>query len=529
MATRRELVEAIQKRYQHARLAKKTAILDEFIEVTGYHRKHAVRLLGSNGERRDKKLRSKERIYGDAVQEALILLWEAADRICGKRLKALVPLLLGSMEKHGHLQLETSVRDLLLQMSAATMDRLLAEPRERVTGTRRRRGVGATLLRRSIPIRTFGDWKDPEPGYMEADLVAHCGGWMAGSVVHTLVLTDVATGWTECVPLMARDQALIVEALEQVRKALPFPLRGFDTDNDGAFINQTVLNYCPRTGLEFTRSRAYRKNDQAWVEQKNGAVVRKLAGYDRLSGVKGTEKLARLYEFSRPYVNCFQPSFKLKSKTRTGARVSKRYHAPLTPYDRVMAWPHLPNLGKERLQATFAQLDPIELIRNIRCVQEELAMVNNNELEQLKSESAESFLRKLRTVWHEGEVRPTHRRQAARHWRTRPDPFETVRSRIQEQLSLTPDMGAKELFQQLRKEYPGQFAENQIRTLRRRVREWRTDLAKRLILSASNAQSELISPVHIEAARQRKENHLEMGSAQTRDLTLSGQNAFRGR
>jgi hypothetical protein len=265
------------------------------------------------------------------------------------------------------------------------------------------------------------------------------------------------------------------------------------------------------------------------VEQKNGAVVRKLAGYDRLSGVKGTEKLARLYEFSRPYVNCFQPSFKLKSKTRTGARVSKRYHAPLTPYDRVMAWPHLPNLGKERLQATFAQLDPIELIRNIRCVQEELAMVNNNELEQLKSESAESFLRKLRTVWHEGEVRPTHRRQAARHWRTRPDPFETVRSRIQEQLSLTPDMGAKELFRQLRKEYPGQFAENQIRTLRRRVREWRTDLAKRLILSASNAQSELISPVHIEAARQRKENHLEMGSAQTRDLTLSGQNAFRGR
>ena len=130
------------------------------------------------------------------------------------------------MEKHGHLQLETSVRDLLLQMSAATMERLLAEPRERVTGTRRRRGVGATLLRRSIPIRTFGDWKDPEAGYMEADLVAHCGGWMAGSVVHTLLLTDVATGWTECVPLIARDQVLIVEALEQVRKALPFPCEG---------------------------------------------------------------------------------------------------------------------------------------------------------------------------------------------------------------------------------------------------------------------------------------------------------------
>jgi len=194
-----------------------------------------------------------------------------------------------------------------------------------------------------------------------------------------------------------------------------------------------------------------------------------------------------------------------------------------------MASPHLPKVGKERLQATFAQLDPIELIRSIRCVQQELAIVNNNELDQLKSESAESFLRKLRTVWHQGEVRPTHRRQAARHWRTRLDPFEKVRSRIQEQLSVSPDMGAKELFQRLQEEYPGQFAENQIRTLRRRVREWRTDLAKRLILSASNAQSELIFPAHIEAARQRKENDLEMGSAQSRDVTLSGQNAFRGR
>jgi len=136
------------------------------------------------------------------------------------------------------------------------------------------------------------------------------------------LVTNLVSQCVECVPLIARDQALIVEALEQVRKRLPFPLRGFDTDNDGAFINQTVLNYCRQTGLEFTRSRAYRKNDQAWVEPKNGAVVRKLAGYDRLSGVSGAEKLARLYAFSRSYVNCFQPSFKLKSKTRTGARVS---------------------------------------------------------------------------------------------------------------------------------------------------------------------------------------------------------------
>jgi hypothetical protein len=218
LATRKELIEAVRKRYQQAALNKKTAILDEFVEVTGYHRKHAIRLLGpSAGWKQPHKRASEGRIYNDTVQEVLILLWEASDRICGKRLKALVPLLLEVLEKHGHLQLNGDVRDLLLQMSAATIDRLLAEAREQVTGTRRRKGVGATLLRRSIPIRTFGDWNDPDPGYMEADLVAHCGGSMAGSVVHTLVLTDIATGWTECIPLIARDQDLIVEALEQVR------------------------------------------------------------------------------------------------------------------------------------------------------------------------------------------------------------------------------------------------------------------------------------------------------------------------
>src|SRR5438309_423463 len=174
LATRKELIEAMRKRYQEAALATKTDILDEFVELTGYHRKHAVRLLGPGSERkRRKKSRSDNRVYNEVVREALILLWEAADRICGKRLKALIPTLLAAMEKHGHLQLAAEIRERLLQMSAATTDRLLTEPRERVIGTRRRKGVGATVLRRSIPIRTFGDWNDPEPGYMESDLVAH--------------------------------------------------------------------------------------------------------------------------------------------------------------------------------------------------------------------------------------------------------------------------------------------------------------------------------------------------------------------
>jgi hypothetical protein len=494
LATRKELIEAVRKRYQEAALATKTDILDEFIELTGYHRKHAIRLLGPSSEqKRQKKSRSQKRVYNDAEREALILLWEAADRICGKRLKALIPTLLAAMEKHGHLQLAAGIRERLLQMSAATIDRLLTEPRERVTATRRRKGVGATVLRRSIPIRTFGDWNDPEPGYMESDLVAHCGGSMAGSVVHTLVLTDIATGWTECVPLIVRDQALIVEALEQIRKTLPFPLRGFDTDNDGAFINQTVLDYCRRTGLEFTRSRPYRKNDQAWVEQKNGAVVRRLVGYDRLSGIADVEKLARLYEFSRFYVNCFQPSFKLKSKVRMGARVVKTYHQPITPYERVVSSPHVSQSGRQQLQAIFPKLDPIALLRNIRDVQQELAVGKAAEPGQLRSESAEFFLRQLRTVWQLGEVRPTHRKQTEHYWRTRADPFEIVQARIQEQLELTPDITPKELFRQLREEHPGHFSDGQIRTLRRRVKEWRMQMAKRLILSANDISTKMAS------------------------------------
>ena len=229
------------------------------------------------------------------------------------------------------------------------------------------------------------------------------------------------------------------------------------------------------------------------MEQKNGAIVRKLIGYGRLSGIADAEKLARLYEFSRFYVNCFQPSFKLKSKVRMGARVVKTYHPPLTPYERVVRSLRVPQSGKQQLQAIFAKLDPIALIRNIRCVQEELAVGKTAELDQLRSESAESFLRKLRTVWQLGEVRPTHRKQAARCWRTRPDPFENVRSRIQEQLELTPDITPKELFRQLREEHPGYFSDGQIRTLRRRVKEWRTQMAKRLILSANHICTEIAS------------------------------------
>ena len=257
-----ELLTSIQDRYQVASKKHKGRILDEFIAVTGHHRKHGIRLLGQPGDAGDHVPGVKgRRIYNEAVRDAVILVWEASDRICGKRLKAALPHLIESMERHGHLDLAPEVRERLLAASAATLDRLLKPVRATVAGRRkRRRNLSAG---RNIPVRTFADWNRPPPGFLEIDLVAHCGDNMGGSFIYSLVATDVCTGWTEAVPLLAREQYLVVTGLEAIAKQLPFPVLGIDSDNDSVFINDTLTQYCADRGIEFTRSRAYRKNDQA--------------------------------------------------------------------------------------------------------------------------------------------------------------------------------------------------------------------------------------------------------------------------
>ena len=295
-------------------------------------------------------------VYGEAVTEGLVVLWEASDRVCGKRLKALLPILVPALERHGHLCLDPGVRERLMAVSAATIDRRLEPARAVTAGQRRRRRSRLDGVRGSVPVRTFGDWQDPAPGFVKADLVAHCGGSMSGSFVWTLVLTDIASGWTECVPLLVREAHLVVDAVDQLRGALPFPLRGIDTDNGSEFLNEVLIGFCKEHGIEFTRSRPFRKNDQAWVEQKNGAVVRRLVGYGRLEGMPGADALARLYSAARLFVNVFQPSFKLAEKTRVGARVHKRYHAPETPCARLLASDRIPAAMKDRLRALLGTL-----------------------------------------------------------------------------------------------------------------------------------------------------------------------------
>jgi hypothetical protein len=275
LATRRELVASAAVRYASATRDDKKRILDEFAALTGYHRKHAIRALRavprSKGEETPGRA-ARTRLYGDEVVAALTVLWEAADRICGKRLKQAIPTFITAMERHGHLYLEPETRDQLLSMSAATIDRLLRPIREVARQGRRRTGVNTTL-RKSIAVRTYEDWNDPPPGYFEMDMVAHCGRSVAGNHVHSLVLTDIASGWTEAAAMVVREQTLVTLTVDEIRRKLPFSMLGLDVDNDSAFINETVLAYCGERGIQMTRSRAYKKNDQAWIEQKNGASL----------------------------------------------------------------------------------------------------------------------------------------------------------------------------------------------------------------------------------------------------------------
>ena len=449
MTTRNELVVAVAGRYARGNRAERGRILDEFAAVTGLHRKHAMRLLRAGQPSRQSGSRPGRRIYDAAVHEALIVLWEASDRICGKRLRPLVPILIEAMERHGHLQLAPEVRTGLLAMSAATMDRALREVRGRAGGRARRRAAPSAAVRRSVPVRTFAGWDDPPPGFVEADLVAHSGPTAKGSFVQTLTLTDIATGWTECAPLLVREQGLLTEVLGELRKRLPFDLLGFDTDNDSVFMNGWAAeapngrDYCKAEGIAFTRCRPYRKNDQAWVEQKNGAVVRRIVGYRRYEGLEAAAALARLYAALRLFVNFFQPSFKLAEKAREGAKVKKHYHAPATPYQRLLADPRTSQEARRRVDGVYATLDPVRLLQEIRAAQQHLVEIADRPVEgetaAPTAPTLEQFLCGLCTAWQEGEVRPTSRpKEKVKRGRRRPDPFAAVTAQLREWFEAEP-------------------------------------------------------------------------------------------
>jgi hypothetical protein len=497
---KRELLVQVSARYRGTSDLQKRVILDEFVAATGYARKYAIRLLGNPDITLTTTPRLRKRRYGKDVEVALVVAWAAANYICAKRLIPFLPELIPILEAHGHLTVGNDVRDQLLTMSPATADRMLGQYRRRDTP----RGIGTTrpgiLLKHQVPIRTFADWTDTRSGFVEADLVAHCGSSAEGPFLYSLVVTDVSTGWIECYPLLYRTQEAVVQALELIRSRLPMPMLGLDTDNGSEFLNRELIAYCEREQLTFTRGRAYKKNDQCFVEQKNGSVVRQLVGYDRFEGESAYRQLGELYKAVRLYVNFFQPSMKLLDKNLDGCKVSKKYDIAQTPYHRLLRAGVLDERSLGRLNDIHSALDPVSLLQRLRVLQDALwkhaivvrlpsgssivsrdpsvAMaterfypdIDRRTLVDAPSSDGTLDLQRHRKYRHAVTVRKP---MGPRTWRTRVNPFESVWDEIVAILEQRPEMTAKYIFHELQQQHPGEFPDAQLRTLQRRVKEWR--------------------------------------------------------
>jgi len=504
MGARREVVWAVAERYGAAGRREKGRILDELTATTGWHRKHAVRALSAVAASRLQPCEETARRVDDTAQrpsgrrckyagarDALIALWEASDRVCGKRLVAMIPALLPALERHGRLQPTSEERGLLLSVSAATIDRMLVDVKIAAAGGRRRRVGFYSAIRREVPIRTFNDWGSPPPGFCEIDMVAHGGTSVSGSFIQTLTMVDIATGWTECLPLVARDGSLVVEAMMRAQSLFPWLIRGADFDNDSAFMNDVVVPWCREQKIEVTRSRAYKKNDQAFVEQKNGAVVRRLVGYGRFDGVETARVMARLYTAARLHVNFFQPSFKLKEKRREGAKVIKRYHVPATPYERALAHPQLSKAIKRRLRGTYRSLDPVALLAEIRAAQDVLGeRIGKRGLAAaaapLPAHPLE-FARSLGTTAKTTEVRATHRRPKRRYKKRirMPSKLDPHLATIEFWLATEPQITALAIVRRLAAIDPATFSDKQHSIVQRLIRSLRHKTTETVIVSTA--------------------------------------------
>ncbi len=365
--SKNELLEVVRPRYLKASKFEKQKILDELTSATGYHRKHAIRVLKNKVQVQNhfkRKTETYKTLYRGEVVQALEQLWEIYGQICSKRLQPFLPEAIRVLERCQEIKLSKDTKDLLLKISSASIDRCLRPIRIKTP-----HGVSTTkpgsLLKSLIPVRTFTEWDEERPGFLEIDLVAHCGITTEGQFLCTLTCTDLCTGWTEVTGLLHRSQEAVSEALCRMRQRLPFPLLGIDSDNGGEFINDLLYRYCLDEKITFTRSRPYQKNDQAHVEQKNWSVVRHIVGYDRWETEQELALLQSIYDDLRLYINFFQPSLKLIAKERLGNKTLKRYDTAKTPYQRILERQDISFEAKARLINLYLQLNPAELRRRI--------------------------------------------------------------------------------------------------------------------------------------------------------------------
>jgi hypothetical protein len=357
----------LQKRYAKASKKIRMGMLDEFVATTGYHRKHASALLSGKRSWHDPTQpirRPRGQFYTDEDRQAVLWLVELFDDIGSKRLRIAMDNELANLRRNQHLKVSRTCYQHLGQVSSTTMDRWRRAARR--PGRRVRGGTKpGTLLKRQIPIRTFAQWDDKRPGFGEIDLVQHDGGTNKGDFACTLTFTDVATSWTELGATPNKAQVHVFQVLKQERTQLPFPLLGIDSDNGAEFINHELQRYCEHEHLTFTRGRVGRKNDNAFVEEKNWSVVRRLVGYGRYDTAKQIAQMNALYKVYRLYFNHFLPVTKLIKTEHHGSRVKKIYDAPKTPYQRVLDAPEVSDEVKAKLRREHAKLDVVQLKRQL--------------------------------------------------------------------------------------------------------------------------------------------------------------------
>lgn len=381
-------------RYQKASKKKKGAILDEFIALTGYDRCYASYVLKNHGRKvwinnkviaigdiRKRHKRHRQRTYGEDVLKPLKQIWVIMDCICGKRLRPMLKEMLAILQRYKEISVTREIKKKLLRISASTIDRMLRPERKKYELKGRSLTKPGTLLKHQIPIRTFAEWDEQRPGFVEIDLVGHEGGNPRGDFIQTLNVTDVCTGWTEMQAVKNKAQIWVFEALKDIRERLPFDLLGIDSDNGSEFINNHLVGFCRNEHITFTRSRSSRKNDNCFIEQKNYTIVRGFMGYARYDTEAAQKLMNELYVHLRLYVNFFQPVMKLIQKTRIGSRVRKKYDKPQTPCQRVLASLLIPEIKKEELKNQYAHLNPAHLRRQIAKLQNKLfhlSEANNN-------------------------------------------------------------------------------------------------------------------------------------------------------
>lgn len=372
MQERQAILRELVKRYRKAGKKEKGAVLDEVVRLLGYSRPYAARRMRTYAHRgvpKEPPKRVRKTSYGPETRIPLRKVWAILGGPCGKRLAPYLPEIVPVLESFGELHLSPEAREKLTYVSAATIDRLLAEDRRAYQLKGRSRTKPGSLLKAQVAVRTFADWDEARPGFLEIDLVSHDGGFSQGDWIQTLDATDVYSGRTDTRAVRNKAQAHVFAGIVAIRKSLPFRLLGLDSDNGSEFINTHLSRYCQHEGLTFTRSRPYRKNDSCYVEQKNWTVVRQTVGYARYDTPEELELLNRIYATMGLLHNFFLPQMKLVQKTRTGAKVTKRYDEARTPYQRLLESEHLSAKEREALVSRYRTFNPAALRRELDALQ----------------------------------------------------------------------------------------------------------------------------------------------------------------